>query len=365
MSGATEAHPSTSLRLRGDPRLIHADPRAISGLQVRSFPPRARCCPSLDRVTLRHRGVARSTALPALLTHRCTCAPQTHKSLHPQRAQVRCRAVGRGSAVALARTDRRSGSLAMPACPIEIPPHLSPTACGLPAQGVRGVFAMPAQGVFQLLLEDEDEEAYVTRHVTLSTKQGSEHGYEGLENREGRWLIKCSRKMSKLFGTSSQLRVPSEEEKWSTALEAVRARGRFYYKTLLRCPPPFPIPLCVSPSHSSLMLARTGGVRRRFRNHHHRRSHLSIHQLHRRWGCRRCGCRWVVQRGCRGRGRWWKTHSWRCPGRSAIYLQVRRPRPPPQRVASSTGSCGQRDAWWVQSPKRLVVALSHSCTIHT
>jgi len=102
---------------------------------------------------------------------------------------------------------------------------------------------MPAQGVFQLLREDEDEEAFVTRHVTLSTKQGSEHGYEGVENPcEGRWLIKCSRKMSKLFGTSSQLRVPSEEEKWSTALEAVRARGRFYYRTLLRCPPPPPHP---------------------------------------------------------------------------------------------------------------------------
>ena len=199
----------------------------------------------------------------------------------------------------------------------------------------------------------------MTRHVTLSTKQGSEHGYEGVENREGRWLIKCSRKMSKLFGTSGQLRVPSEEEKWSTALEAVRARGRFYYKTLLRCPPPFPIPLCVSPSHSSLMLARTGGVRRVW-NHHHRRSHMSIHQLHRRWGCRRCGCRWVVQRGCRGRGRGWKTHRRWCPG-SAIDLQMRRPRPPPQRVASSTRSCGQRGAQRVPSPKRSV-ALAHSCT---
>ena len=85
--------------------------------------------------------------------------------------------------------------------------------------------------VVQLLRADEDEEAFVTKHVSLSEKEGSEHGYEGVENREGRWLIKCSRKMNRHFGIASgQLRVPSEEEKWSTALEAVRARGTAAYK---------------------------------------------------------------------------------------------------------------------------------------
>ena len=68
--------------------LIRADPRAISELQVRRSHPRSRCRPALDRVSLRHRDVARSIFVPALLTHRCTPLQMAQLQMGPPQMET-------------------------------------------------------------------------------------------------------------------------------------------------------------------------------------------------------------------------------------------------------------------------------------